>query len=121
MDMMLTPVCPHLSHLADLMHPLPWEKWMRLDYGLVVRCDAIVRLPGPSAGADQEMELARAAGLKVFEATSSKPEGAVLDDIMRWQRDWAFDALGGIVINVRGRPAQTLRDLVVDVDGARGA
>jgi len=42
------------------------EILMPLTEQLLRRCDAILRIPGVSAGADEHVELARSHGLKVF-------------------------------------------------------
>jgi hypothetical protein len=62
-----TPICPHLSHLAHLIEPQPYERWMDWDLQLLERCDALVRLPGESAGADREVARAGELGIVVFE------------------------------------------------------
>lgn len=65
-----TPWCPVVPHLAMIWHtvtPRPYDHW--LDYCLILmrRCDAIVRLPGKSYGADREMIEAADAGLRVLD------------------------------------------------------
>lgn len=49
------PVVPHLTLLWHLVDPQPVEHWYAYDIHLLARCDAIVRLPGASTGADREM------------------------------------------------------------------
>lgn len=63
---------PHVSVLAEMFAPLPYESWMHLDMrgvrrcdALIRRCDALIRLPGESPDADRELELARDLGLPV--------------------------------------------------------
>ena len=56
---------PHVSVLAEMVAPLPYESWMQLDFAVIRRCDALIRLPGESPGADRELELARELGLPV--------------------------------------------------------
>ena len=56
---------PHVSVLAEMFAPLPYESWMHLDMRGVRRCDALIRLPGESPDADRELELARELGLPV--------------------------------------------------------
>lgn len=49
------PFCPIVhSHFLDLMYPRPWEDWMRLDLAWLDGAEAFIRLPGESAGADEE-------------------------------------------------------------------
>src|SRR5690242_9454756 len=40
---------------------------------LLARCDGVLRMGGPSAGADSMVEMARARGLRVFKALSEVP------------------------------------------------
>lgn len=57
---------PHFFHFAHLVVPMGYEAWMTIDLGMLRRCDAILRLPGYSPGADREVELARTIGMPVF-------------------------------------------------------
>jgi hypothetical protein len=49
------------------------EMLMPLTERLLHRCDAILRIPGVSAGADDHVELARSRGLKVFYGLEQVP------------------------------------------------
>lgn len=60
------PYVPHLSHFWDKRHPHSWETWMALDYHWLHLCNALLRLPGDSRGADQEEVWARGANIPVF-------------------------------------------------------
>lgn len=40
---------------------------------LITRCDAVLRLPGASKGADEDVRLAKARGLQVFESLAEIP------------------------------------------------
>lgn len=62
-------IVPHLSHFADIVHPLPYETWMALDLVLVERCDWVLRLDNVSSGADREVSHARAHHVSVWEMT----------------------------------------------------
>jgi hypothetical protein len=59
-------VIPHLTLLADLVTPMPAEAWYRFDHDLLAHCDALLRWPGKSAGADGEVALANQWGIPVF-------------------------------------------------------
>jgi len=65
------PFVPHLNHYLDAAAiaaghgRLPYETWLRQDFEWLRLCDAILYL-APSPGADRELELARAMGLRVF-------------------------------------------------------
>lgn len=48
-------IVPHLTLLADVIHPQPHETYLTNDLAIVERCDVVWRLPGESAGADREV------------------------------------------------------------------
>jgi hypothetical protein len=50
------------------------EIMMPLSLALASRCDAVLRVGGPSAGADQEVELIRSQGGIVYTSISEVPE-----------------------------------------------
>lgn len=60
------PIIPHLSHLWHLVIPHDYEFWCELTMRMLDRCDALVRLPGESRGADKEIERALELNLPVF-------------------------------------------------------
>jgi hypothetical protein len=62
----LAPFVPHLSHFLHMHAPRDYETWMTLDFAWLEACDAVWRLPGPSAGADREVTLAQTYGIPVF-------------------------------------------------------
>ncbi len=64
------PVVPHLSLLWHAVVPRPERHWLDYDLHLLRSCDAIVRLPGFSLGADGEMAEAERVGLEVVEYAS---------------------------------------------------
>lgn len=49
---------PHLSLLWHVVSPAPYEKWCERDNAILARCDALVRRPGASSGADAEVKYA---------------------------------------------------------------
>jgi len=53
------PVVPHRSHFADLIVPEDAEFWYAYTLDEMLTCQAIVRFPGESKGADEEMRVAR--------------------------------------------------------------
>ena len=69
------PYVPHLTHLWHTVSPHPWEDWMRLDMEWIRACDALVRMPGESTGADLEVEQARNLGIPVFDGVDAFLEG----------------------------------------------
>jgi hypothetical protein len=60
------PFAPLLFHLWHLVTPKPYSFWTRMGLGWVDRCDAVVRLPGESKGADKEVERALLIKIPVF-------------------------------------------------------
>jgi hypothetical protein len=65
------PYIPHYTHYWNLIHTHSWEEWMDHDKAWVLASDALLRLPGPSKGADQEVEWATEAGIPVFTTVRS--------------------------------------------------
>lgn len=57
---------PHLTHLWHMIRPHPWEDWLRMDLEWLKVCDALLRIPGDSPGADRELDEALALGLVVY-------------------------------------------------------
>ena len=66
----LVPFLPHLSLLWHAICPRPPQFWYDIDLDQMAHCDAIVRLPGASTGADREMEVAAELGLEVIDFCS---------------------------------------------------
>src|SRR6056297_3218373 len=64
-DLGFAPFCPLYSHFQHMIHPRPYEDWIRLDNVWVLACDAVLRLPGESLGADGEVDLAKANDIPV--------------------------------------------------------
>lgn len=61
-----TPFLPLLTHFWDLISPHSYEEWMTMDFVWILKCDALLRLPGESSGADREVEHALAHDISVF-------------------------------------------------------
>lgn len=78
-------ICPHWSCFAGSVyrstyeavcgcaHVLPEQtthaEWYGMDLAIVRRCDAVLRLPGESTGADLETAEAQQRGIPVFHST----------------------------------------------------
>lgn len=60
------PLIPHLSHFWHTMSPRPYEFWTDMDFVFLSRCDALLRFPGESPGAEAEVVAAREWGIPVF-------------------------------------------------------
>ncbi len=66
LDMGFAPYVPHLNLLWNTVTPRQEADWYDLDNQFLTCCDAVLRLPGESVGADAETELARSLGIPVF-------------------------------------------------------
>lgn len=71
LDAGYAPFIPHLSHFAEPLSTwtadlMCYEKWLDLDRSFIAVCDALVRLPGESRGADREVAWAVELGIPVF-------------------------------------------------------
>ena len=71
MDLGAAPIAPLIYHYAHITRPRSYEEWLAIDLELVRRSDAVLRLPGESAGADREVELALQLGKPVFTSWDS--------------------------------------------------
>lgn len=65
------PYVPHLSVLWEIVSPRPYEDWIALGLAWVGQCEALIRLPGESPGADREVAEARRLGLPVYEGVQA--------------------------------------------------
>ncbi len=60
------PFCPHLTHYLHINNPQPYKTWLKIDMSYLEVCDGILRLPGTSKGADEEVKRAKALKIPVF-------------------------------------------------------
>lgn len=71
------PFIPHLSAFHEIViGTQPWEEWLLYDEQIILRCDALFRMPGASKGADREVAFAGRHGIPVFED---------LEEMKRWR------------------------------------
>lgn len=82
---LVTACVPHLNMLWDLIHTHSAEWWYDYDLAYLARCDALLRISGPSRGADNEVEYAQDHGIPVFYNT---------DDLKEWARDRVSSSSG---------------------------
>ncbi len=62
-----TPFCPHVTHFLHLHRPnIDVEGWYAYDLEWLEGCDALLRLPGDSTGADKEVARAAELGINVY-------------------------------------------------------
>lgn len=69
-DLLLAGYAPFIPHVTWVLHAIRpdvslhlWHEW---DLVWLERCDAVLRLPGESVGADKECGLAGALGIPVY-------------------------------------------------------
>ena len=67
------PYVPHLTHLWHMIVPHLYEDWLTLDKEWLKICDAVLRLPGESHGADDEVKTAECLGIPVYYSEVSIP------------------------------------------------
>ena len=60
------PYVPHLHHVWDALHPHTERTWLELDLRWLEVSDAVLRLPGRSAGPDREVAHAARLGIPDF-------------------------------------------------------
>jgi len=60
------PYIPHLNLMWHMVAPHEPSFWYAYDLEWLPCCDALLRLPGASTGADNEIEQAKALGMPVF-------------------------------------------------------
>lgn len=60
------PYVPLYSHFWHFLSPHPYEFWTKLDLEWVLRCDCLLRMPGDSSGADNEVKYAQMNNIPVF-------------------------------------------------------
>ena len=66
-DLGFAPYVPHATHFWHMLFARPYEFWLELDNEFLPVCDAVLRMPGKSDGADKEVLLAKELGIPVFE------------------------------------------------------
>jgi hypothetical protein len=69
------PFIPHLTMLWHLIAPHPTLFWYEYDFVWLRFCNAVLRLPGISEGADGEVKLAKHLCMPIYYDISEVPEG----------------------------------------------
>lgn len=83
------PFIPHLYCLLDFVHPQHYERWMELDFSYIRVCEALLRIPGESSGADREIKYAEHRSIPVFYNVADLI--AWRDDRLKTMRELASD------------------------------
>jgi len=65
-DLGFAPFVPHATHFWHMLFPRPYEFWLDLDQHFLPLCEAVLRLPGQSNGADKEVQIAKELEIPVF-------------------------------------------------------
>lgn len=65
-DRGFAPYIPHTNHFWQMIFPRDKQYWLELDFEYLAICDAVLRLPGESDGADQEEAFAAKKNIPVF-------------------------------------------------------
>lgn len=84
LDLGHCPIAPLLSHFLHLHRHRHYQDWIAMDLAIIPRCDALLRLPGESKGADGEVEHAINNGVKVFkdwQELTSFLNGCIFDSL----------------------------------------
>ncbi len=68
------PFIPHISAFWHMIYPHPYNIWIKYDLEFLAICDAVLRLPGESNGADIEVKKARELGIPVYHTVEDLPK-----------------------------------------------
>lgn len=60
------PFAPLWSHFQHIIHPRPYEDWVKFDNEWVLACNCVLRIGGESKGADGEVQLAKDYDIPIF-------------------------------------------------------
>jgi hypothetical protein len=60
------PYVPHLTLFWHLIYPHDIRFWYDLDIAWLKKCDCLLRLPGESSGADNEVRIAKNLGMPIY-------------------------------------------------------
>jgi nucleoside 2-deoxyribosyltransferase len=79
------PYCPHWSAIQHIHNPeLSHREWVEYDFNWLSLCDAVLRMPGESKGADMEVQYAvTTAHIPVFYYGKER----TLSDIVKLMRE----------------------------------
>lgn len=75
LTMGFSPFVPHLCHFWHYKHPHHYEEWLDWCLEWVEQCDALLRIPGESKGADREVMHAIKHGIPVYTSIESMVVG----------------------------------------------
>lgn len=88
------PFCPQWSVLPAMVSERPYEAWMTYDFDVLARCDALLRMPGESPGADREVAHAlKVVGIPAVYWTA-EGRAALARAIASWDRTRRLSLVG---------------------------
>jgi hypothetical protein len=79
-DLGFSPFIPHFDSYLPRREELTWRDFLACDLAWVRTSQAILRLPGPSKGADLECRVARRHGIPIFHS---------VEDLVAWDEGLA--------------------------------
>jgi hypothetical protein len=81
---LLNPLWSHFQdqYSMEIDRGIDYNVWLDYDFRLIRRCNAVIRLPGESRGADREVAFALGLGLPVFDNFTA---------LFRWAEVWGDD------------------------------
>lgn len=65
------PYVPHLCHFLELLDPQPYGRWVLLSLTWLEQSEILIRLPGESEGADNDVRFATRTGIPVFDSVEA--------------------------------------------------
>jgi hypothetical protein len=71
MNLGFAPYVPLLCHFHHLIHPHLYQEWTEQVSEWIICCNAVLRLPGKSGGADAEVAYAKTFNIPVFESINA--------------------------------------------------
>lgn len=85
------PYIPHLSHFWHLVKPREYDWWLAYDLKWLEKCDYLIRMAGPSSGADKEVIFARELGIYCFQGSEHQ---SALDEFVHWDQNLTRPLVG---------------------------
>ena len=71
------PYAPLLNHFQNEMFPRPEIDWLNFDISWLCVCNVILRLPGRSSGADQEVGVAKMKNIPIVYS---------IEELLKWSK-----------------------------------
>lgn len=71
------PYPPLLTHYWHQISPKAWEVWLAMDKAILLRCNCVLRMPGFSVGANEEVEFAEKHAIPVYYSLEELLKGEV--------------------------------------------